>query len=129
MENPFSLKGKTTGQTPNNITIIKSIGISLVYVSRLKKNLSLSLSLFFALTHTNYLSQRWQHFAFSSIFSSPRTSLSLGYLLSLSGCSPFSLVWLPLFLFSIQYVAPSQNLINLFFIYKSSHRLLVAHES
>ena len=49
MENPFSLKGKTTGQTPNNITIIKSIGISLVYVSRLKKNLFLSF--FFLLSH------------------------------------------------------------------------------
>ena len=49
MENPFSLKGKTTGQTPNNITIIKSIRISLVYVSWLKKNLSLSF--FFLLSH------------------------------------------------------------------------------
>ena len=39
MENPFSLKGKTTGETPNNFTIIKSITIILVYVSRRKKNL------------------------------------------------------------------------------------------
>ena len=61
MENPFSLKGKT----PNNFTIIKSITIILVYVSWLKKNLS-----YFSLlshTHTNYLFQRQQHFALSSL--------------------------------------------------------------
>ena len=32
---------------------------------------------FFALTHTNYFSQKQQHFALSSLFSSPRTALSL----------------------------------------------------
>ena len=48
VENPFSLKGKTTRQTPNNLTIIKSITIILVYVSRLKKNLSC----FSLLSHT-----------------------------------------------------------------------------
>ena len=39
-----------------------------------------------ALTHTNYLSQMWQHFTlfFIFYFSSPCTALSLGYLLSLS---------------------------------------------
>ena len=61
VENPFSLKGKT----PNNFTIIKSITIILVYVSWLKKNLS-----YFSLlshTHTNYLFQRQQHFALSSL--------------------------------------------------------------
>ena len=40
MENRFFLKGKTMGQTPNNFTIIKSITIILVYVSRLKKKIS-----------------------------------------------------------------------------------------
>ena len=40
MENPFSLKGKTTGQTPNNFTIIKSITTILVYAPRLKKKFS-----------------------------------------------------------------------------------------
>ena len=54
MENHFSLKGKTTKQISNNFTIIKSITIILIYVSRLKKNLLF----FFALTHTNYLSQK-----------------------------------------------------------------------
>ena len=52
MENPFSLKGKTTGQTSNNFTIIKSITIILVYVPRLKKNLFY----FFTLSHTHQLS-------------------------------------------------------------------------
>ena len=74
VENPFFLKGKTTGQTPNNFTITKSIIIILVYVSRLKKNLS-----YFSLlthTHTNYLSQRQQHFALPFLYSSPCTTLS-----------------------------------------------------
>ena len=53
MENPFSWKEKTTGQIPNNFTIIKLITIILVYVSRLKKNLSY---FFFALTHTLVIS-------------------------------------------------------------------------
>ena len=77
----LSLKGKkTTVQVSNNFTIIKSITIILVYVSRLKKNLSY---FFFAHTHTHTLiisfkgnntllsppwlsSQRWQPFALSS---------------------------------------------------------------
>ena len=37
VENLFSLKGKTTRETPNNFTIIKSITIILVYASLLKK--------------------------------------------------------------------------------------------
>ena len=69
VENPFSLKGKIIGQTPNNFTIIKLITIIFVYVSRLKK---ISL-VFFALTHTNYLFQRQQHFLF---FFSTHNSLS-----------------------------------------------------
>ena len=43
-----NLSEKTMGQTPNNFTIIKSITITFVYVSRLKKNLS---CFFFALTY------------------------------------------------------------------------------
>ena len=56
VENPFSLKGNTTGQISNQFTIIKSITIIFVYISKLKKNLSY----FFLLshTHTNYLFQR-----------------------------------------------------------------------
>ena len=81
VKNIFSLKGKTMGETHNQFTIIKSIIIILVYVSRLKKNLSY---FFFAFTHTNYLSQRRQHFALFFLFSSPCTALSLSCLLSLS---------------------------------------------
>ena len=82
VENPFSLKGKITRQTLNNFTIIKSITIVLVHVSRLKKKIS---HVFFALTHANYLSQRRQHFALSFLFSSSRTALSWLSSLSLSG--------------------------------------------
>ena len=47
---PFLFEGKkTTRQTPNNFTIIKSILIILVYVSQLKKNLSY----FSLLSHTH----------------------------------------------------------------------------
>ena len=49
VENPFSLKGKTMRQTPNNFIIIKSITITFIYVSRLKKNLSY----FSLLSHTH----------------------------------------------------------------------------
>ena len=52
MENSFSLKRKTIGQTPNNSTIIKSVTIIIVYVSQLKKNLFC----FSLLSHTHYLS-------------------------------------------------------------------------
>ena len=84
VETPFFLKGKkTTGQTPNNFSIIKSITIILMYVSWLKKNPS-----YFSLllhTHTHYLFQRQQYFTLSSsaIFSKAATlrSLFLDYLL------------------------------------------------
>ena len=52
MKNPFSWREKTTGQTSNNFTIIKSITIILVFVPRLKKNLFY----FFTLSHTHQLS-------------------------------------------------------------------------
>ena len=66
MENPFSWREKTTGQTPNNFIIIKSITIILVYVSGLLKKKK-SLLFFFTLTHTKYLSQKRQHFTLSSL--------------------------------------------------------------
>ena len=75
----FSLKIKTTGQTLNNFTIIKSITIILVCLTA-KEKMSL---IFFTLTQTNYLSQKWQHFALSLLFSSLLTALFLGCLLSL----------------------------------------------
>ena len=81
VENPFSLKGNTTGQISNQFTIIKSITIIFVYISKLKKNLSY----FSLLSHTLIFSQWQPHFALSFLFSSPHTTLSLGYLLSLSG--------------------------------------------
>ena len=54
---------KTIGQIPNNFTITKSITIIFMYASRLKKKKFLLF--FFALSHTNYLSQRQQSFFFS----------------------------------------------------------------
>ena len=55
MENPFSLKGKTTRQTPNNFIIIKSISIILMYVSQFLKKKKKSLLFFFTFTHTHTL--------------------------------------------------------------------------
>ena len=53
VENPFFLKGKTTRQTSNNFTIIRSITIIRVYVSRLKKNFSYFSLLSHTHTHTH----------------------------------------------------------------------------
>ena len=52
VENPFSLKGKTMGQTLNNFTIIKSITIILMYASWLKKK---NLCYFSLLSHTQII--------------------------------------------------------------------------
>ena len=100
----FLLEGKTTGQTPNNFTIIKSITIILVYVSWLNKNFSC----FSLLSHTNYLSQKRQHFALSFLFSSPRTALSWLSSFSLNSSllatlSSFSFLCGFLFLYSCTY--------------------------
>ena len=104
-EKPFLLEGKTMRQTPNNFTIIKSITISLVYVSRLKKNLSF----FVTLTHTNYLSQRQQHFTLFSLLHSFllvvfffSKQLPLGHTLN-------SLVWHP---FLLSLCSTHQNIIK-----------------
>ena len=63
--------------------------------------------IFFALTHTNYHSQRQQHFTLSFLFSSPRTALSLLVVFFFSkrlplGCFLFFLVQ-HLFLYFLQY--------------------------
>ena len=65
--------------------------------------------IFFALTHTNYHSQRQQHFTLSFLFSSPRTALSLLVVFFFSkrlplGCFLFFLVQ-HLFLYFLQYAA------------------------
>ena len=107
MENPFSLKGKITGQTLNNFTIIKSITIIVVYVSRLKKILSYSSLL--SNTHKLSVSKVAILCTLLSIFFSTHSSLSLlAIFFSLSGSllATFSfflchLVALLLFFFSI----------------------------
>ena len=100
MKNPFSLNGKIMKQTPNQFTIIKSIIIIHKFMPNLRftkynnkssfvcLTVKENLLVFFTLTHTNYLSQRRQHFYLSSLFSSPLTSLSLSWL------SSFSSMWL-----------------------------------
>ena len=71
--NPFFFEGeKSQDKLRINSLFIKSITINIVYVSRLKKNLSC----FSLLSHTNYFSQKRQHFALSFLFSSSRTTLS-----------------------------------------------------
>ena len=107
VENSFSLKGKTTGQTPNNFTIYQiNYNNSCICLTVKEKSLLFS----FALTHTFFVSQRQQHFAPSSLTVSSMVvtlySLLFGYLieggnilLSLSSCVPpkrksfFSLSW------------------------------------
>ena len=77
MENPFSLKGKTTGQTLNNFTIIKSITIIIVYVIRLKKNLSY----FSLLSHTLIISLKGGNTLLSPFYFLLHAQLSLDSLL------------------------------------------------
>ena len=76
MENPFSLslKRKTTGQTPNNFTIIKSITIIFVYISQLKKK---NISLIFLCSHSRKLSFSKVTILFSFFFSLRGTHLYL----------------------------------------------------
>ena len=110
MENSFSLKGKTTRQTPNNFIIIKSISIILMYVSQffLKKKKSLLFFFTFTHTHTNYLFQRQQHFTLSSlaIFSKAATLYSLLPLAFLSSENLFSLSWFHAFFSLFPYGGP-----------------------
>ena len=110
MENPFSLKGKTRRQTPNNFTMIKSVTIILVYVSRLKKNLSYFLC---SLTRTNYLFQMRQHFALSFLFSSPCTTLSWLSSFSLS-CPILAAISSFSFLYDFLFLCPCTHSLSVF---------------
>ena len=83
LENPFSLKGKTTGQILNNFTIVKSITIIIVYVSRLKKNLSYFSFHTHTHTHTLIISFKSGNTLLSSFYFLLYAQLSLGYLLFL----------------------------------------------
>ena len=55
-ENPFLFEGKTTGQSLNNFTIIKSIIIILVYALWLKKKKKISLIFLYSHTHKLFFS-------------------------------------------------------------------------
>ena len=112
MENFFFFKRKTTGQIPNNFTIIKSITIILVYVSWLKKK-SLLFSL---LSHTliiflkdgnTLLSPFYFLFHaqlyFLTIFFSSSFSFFSFFLFSFFSCAaPFS------FFFTMQHTKPNK---------------------
>ena len=116
VENPFSLKGKMKGQTPNNFVIIKSITIILVYVSRLKKK-SLLFSL---LSHTLIIFLKGGNTLFSPfIFFSTHNSLS--WLSSFSkqltfGCSLSLFLLCGIFFFFLHYAALFFNLCVFFFL-------------
>ena len=103
MENPFSLKEKTTGQTLNNFTIIKSITIILVYFSRLQKKL-----LFFLYSHTHYSKAATLCSLLSIFLLHAQFSVLAVFFFSKQlplGCAFFSLIWFLLSLFSILYAA------------------------
>ena len=86
VENPFFLKGKTTRQTSNNFTIIRSITIIRVYVSRLKKNFSYFSLLSRTHTHTQIISFKGGNTLLSPFYFLLHAQLSHGCLLfSLSG--------------------------------------------
>ena len=82
VENSFSLKGKTTGQTLNNFTIYQiNYNNSCICLTVKEKSLLFS----FALTHTFFVSRRQQHFSPSSLIVSSMVvtlySLLFGYLI------------------------------------------------
>ena len=105
----FLLEGKTTGQTPNNFTIIKSITIILVYVSWLNKNFSC----FSLLSHTQIISLKSGNTLHSPFYFLLHAELSLGcfffFFLILSGSLlavlSFLFLRLPLSFLSLQYAA------------------------
>ena len=99
------IRKKTMGQIPNNFIIIKSIVINLVYVSWLKK-----ISLFLFYSNTLFFSHKQQHFALSSLYSSPHTSLSWLFSYNQMAEQPqlnlFSLFFIFLCISSLTYLAP-----------------------
>ena len=103
VENLFSLKGKTTRETPNNFTIIKSITIILAYVSRLQKKYLL-FSLF---SHTLIIFIKSNNTLLSHFYFLLHAQLSLDYLLFSKwltlGCSLFFFLYNFLFLCSCTY--------------------------
>ena len=107
----LSLAGKKImGQTPNNFTIIKSITIILVYISRLKKNLScfslLSLSLPHTHTHTHTLIISFK--GSNTLFSSPWLSFRRRQPYTLSSLAIFLKVAIPYSLLPLAFL-PSEN--------------------
>ena len=119
MENPFSLKGKTTGQTPNNFTIIKSITIILVYASLLKKK---NLSYFSLFSHTKLsFSKAATLCSLLFIFFSMHNSLS--WLSSFSkrlplGCSlfPCAAILVATLTFALCATRPIHELVRVWFV-------------
>ena len=116
MENPFSLKGKITRQTPNQFHYSQiNYNISCVYLMAKKKK---SILFFFTLTHTNYLPRRWQRFALSSLvlfsfsfsfpYSSPWLSFQRQQYLTLSSLAIFSKV-APLYSLHLGYLIKGSN--------------------
>ena len=91
---PFSLQGKNYGTSSESIHYQINYNNSCVCLKVKEK----SLLFFFTLTHTNYLSQRQQHFVLSFIFFfSMHSSFLVVFFISKRlplGCSHFFLVWL-----------------------------------
>ena len=104
VENPFFLKGKTTGQISNNFTIIKSITIIFCECLTTKEK---SFLFFFALSHT--------------------------LIISLKGGNPFSLfnmrLLVPFFFFLFSVCStPKTNTYNPYLNNPSRHTILVLHK-
>ena len=108
-------------QTSNNFTIIKSITIILVYVSRLKKNLSY----FSLLSHTHTLIISFK--GSNTLLSPPRLSSRRRQPFALSSLAIFLKVAIPCILLPLAFL-PRENLLVLRFIFSlpigRSHQIL-----
>ena len=104
VENYFSLKEKTIGQISNNFTIVKSITIIIVYVSRLKKNLSY----FSLLSHTLIIYFKGGN----TLLSPPCLSSRRRQLFTLSSLAIFLKVAIPYSLFPPAFL-PNENIFSL----------------
>ena len=127
MKTLFSLERKATRQILNNFTILKSIIVTLVYASWLKKKISLIIIIIIIIfgSHT-LLSQMQQHFALFSLFFSPHSSfLAIFFSICSSFLATLSFV---AFSFYVSFIRGADKTTYKPFFNNCSRKPLVSHQ-